>query len=87
MDRYLGTYETSFGGEIAVVRWEDGIATLGLPTMDPVRGLTRLKKTGEHTFRRIRRDDALGEEYAFVMGPDGRPTHYVVHNNVYRRRD
>ena len=86
MDRYVGTYETTFSGEIAVVRWEDGIAMLSLPTMDPLRGLTRLKKTGEHTFRRIRRDDALGEEVRFVMGPDGRPTHYVVHNNVYRRR-
>lgn len=85
LEKYLGTYESSFGGEVAVVRWEGGISTLFLPTMDPVRALTKLRKTGEHTFRRVRSDETLGEEYRFVMGADGRPTHYVVHNNLYRR--
>jgi len=82
---YLGTYASGFAGEIAVVRWEDGLATLGLPTMEPVRGLTKLRKVGEHTFRRVRRDDTLGETIAFEMGPDGRPTRLVWHSNHYRR--
>jgi CubicO group peptidase (beta-lactamase class C family) len=82
---YLGTYASGFAGEIAVVRWEDGIATLGLPTMDPVRGLTKLRKVGEHTFRRVRRDDTLGETIVFDMGADGRPTRMVWNSNHYRR--
>jgi CubicO group peptidase (beta-lactamase class C family) len=85
LTRYVGTYASGFAGEIAVVRWEDGIATLGLPTMDPVRGLTKLRKVGEHTFRRVRRDDTLGETIVFDMGADGRPTRMLWHSNHYRR--
>lgn len=85
LDRYLGTYGSSFGGELAVVRWEDGLSILSLPTMDPVRSLLKLRKTGEHTFRRVRRDDALGEEIAFAMGADGRPTRFRWHQNYYAR--
>jgi CubicO group peptidase (beta-lactamase class C family) len=83
--RYVGTYAAGFAGETAVVQWEDGLATLGLPTMEPVRGLTKLRKVGEHTFRRVRRDDTLGETIVFEMGPDGRPTRLVWHSNNYRR--
>jgi CubicO group peptidase (beta-lactamase class C family) len=85
LDRYLGTYGSSFGGEIAVVRWEDGISTLGLPTANPLQALTKLRKTGEHTFRRVRRDEALGEEIVFEMGADGKPTRFRWHNNFYAR--
>jgi CubicO group peptidase (beta-lactamase class C family) len=86
LDTYLGNYLSSFGGESAVIRWEGELALLRLPSTDPMNAITRLRKTGPHTFRRVRRDEALGEEYTFVLGPDGRPTHYVVHNNRYPRR-
>jgi CubicO group peptidase (beta-lactamase class C family) len=85
LDRYVGTYSTSFGGEMAVVRWEDGISILSLPTQNPLGSLTKLRKTGEHTFRRVRRDEALGEEYTFEMGPDGKPTRFRWHQNYYTR--
>ncbi|MCU0257186.1 MAG: beta-lactamase family protein, partial [Vicinamibacterales bacterium] len=57
---YLGHYATGFSGEVAIVRWEDGLASLSLPATDPVRAITKLRKTGEHTFRRVRKDEALG---------------------------
>jgi len=85
LNKYLGTYASSFGGEIAVVLWEGGLATLSLPTMDPVNGINKLRKSGEHAFRRLRKDDALGEEYLFEMGPDGRPTRMKFHSNHYAR--
>ncbi|MEW5918951.1 MAG: serine hydrolase [Gemmatimonadota bacterium] len=85
LDRYLGTYSSSFGGELAVVRWEDGLSLLGLPTMNPLQAMTKLRKTGEHTFRRVRQDEALGEEIVFEMGADGRPTRFVRHNNSYAK--
>lgn len=85
LDRYIGTYGGSFGGELAVVRWEDGLSILSLPTMDPLRSLTKLKKTGEHVFRRVRRDEALGEELAFEMGADGKPTRFRWHQNFYAK--
>lgn len=85
LSKYLGTYDASFGGEIAIVRWEDGLGMLNLPTMEPVKNLTKLKKVGEHTFRRVRKDEALGEAIVFEMGPDGRPLRLVWHNNYYPR--
>jgi CubicO group peptidase (beta-lactamase class C family) len=84
--RYAGAYGIGpWGGEIAVLPWEDGLALLGLPTMDPMKDLTRLKKTGEHTFRRVRKDDRLGEEVVFEMGPDGRAVRFKRHSNYYAR--
>jgi CubicO group peptidase (beta-lactamase class C family) len=87
LERYLGTYEGApyFSGEVAVVRWEDGIALLGLPTLDPVKNLTRLKKVGEHRFRRVRSDESLGEEIVFEVGRDGKATRFTRHNNYYPR--
>jgi CubicO group peptidase (beta-lactamase class C family) len=83
--KYAGAYESGFAGEIGVVAWEDGLAMLGLPTLEPMRELIKLKKVGEHTFRRIRKDEALGEPVVFEVGPDGRPARMVWHSNRYRR--
>jgi len=87
LDRYLGSYDgaPSFSGEVAVVRWEDGLALLNLPTVDPVKSLTKLKKAGEHRFRRIRSDDSLGEEVVFEVGRDGKAARFTRHNNYYPR--
>ncbi|MGH8185363.1 MAG: serine hydrolase, partial [Steroidobacteraceae bacterium] len=83
---YLGTYGSSFGGEIAVVRWDDGLAMLALPTMEPVKNLVKLRKSGEHRFRRVRKDDeTLGDEIVFEMGSDGKPTRLRMHSNYYPR--
>ena len=82
---YTGTYESGFAGEVAIIEWENGLAVLSLPTMDPVRGLVKLKKVGDHTFRRIRKDEALGEALVFEAGPDGRATRIIWNSNQYRR--
>lgn len=83
--RYTGTYESGFAGELAVVEWEDGLAALSLPTMDPVRGMMKLKKTGEHTFRRIRKDEAFGETLVFEMGNDSQIVRMIWNSNQYQR--
>ena len=83
---YAGTYDAQpWAGEVVVLPWEDGIALLELPTMTPMKDLERFKKTGEHRFRRIRKDESLGEEVVFEMGADGRPVRFVRHSNVLRR--
>jgi CubicO group peptidase (beta-lactamase class C family) len=84
---YLGSYTSTFGAsETAVFFWEDGLAMLSLPTPDPVPGISKLRKVGEHTFRRVRKDGALGEAYVFAIGPDGKAVSYTVHSNPYYRR-
>ena len=85
LQKYTGIYELGFAGETAIVQWEDGLAAVSLPTMDPSPGLTKLKKVGEHTFRRVRKNDALGETVVFQVGPNGRATQLIWHSNRYRR--
>ncbi len=78
LSAYVGTYTTQpWGGESAIIAWEDGLADLGLPNMAPVSGLTKLRKTGDHTFRRVRRDGELAETIVFEMGGDGKATALV----------
>jgi CubicO group peptidase (beta-lactamase class C family) len=81
LDRYLGTY-WSFGGEMEVIRWQGELATMRVPSANPVKTITRYRKVGEHTFREIRDDGALGERMTFDLGPDGRPvrarTNYLM---------
>jgi CubicO group peptidase (beta-lactamase class C family) len=83
---YAGTYsDAPWGGETAIVPWEDGLAMLSLPTMVPMKDLEKLKKVGDHTFRRVRKDESLGETVVFEMGPDGRPTRFIRHSNYSPR--
>jgi len=81
LDRYLGSY-WSFGGEMEVIRWQGGLATMQVPSDSPVKTITRYRKVGEHTFREIRSDGALGERLTFDLGADGRPyrarTNYLM---------
>lgn len=84
LNTYLGTYK-SWSGELAVIIWEGGLATMALPTMNPRKAITKLKKIEKHTFRRMRDDEELGEEIVFEMGPDGRPTRLKWHSNYYPR--
>lgn len=66
--------------------WEDGLAMLPVPTTDPVTALATLRKVGDHTFRRVRKDEMLAETISFEIGPDGRALRYVQHSNPYERR-
>jgi CubicO group peptidase (beta-lactamase class C family) len=81
LDRYLGSY-WSFGGEMEVIKWEGGLATMQVPSDNPVRSITKYRKVGEHTFREIRKDGALGERMTFDLDDDGRPirarTNYIM---------
>ena len=84
LSKYLGTY-SAWNGELAVILWGDGLGALDLPTMNPMKSIVKLKKTGDHTFRRVREDEELGEEIVFEMGPDGRSSRLKWHSNYYTR--
>ena len=85
LDAYTGNYTTGFAGEVAFFPWEDGLASIGLPAADPMTGLTKWKKTGDHTFRRMRRDETMAESLKFEMGADGKAARIIWHSNTYRR--
>ncbi len=84
LNKYLGTY-SSWNGETAVLLWGDGLAVMELPTMNPVKSIVKLKKTGDHTFRRVRDDEELGEEVVFEMGPDDRAARLKWDSNYFPR--
>ena len=69
--RFTGTYERSFGGEIAVLVRDGDLHVLPLPTNDPLEALTRLRHIEDGTFRRVRDNGDLGEEFFFEELPDG----------------
>jgi CubicO group peptidase (beta-lactamase class C family) len=85
LQKYEGTYSSGFAGETAIFAWEDGLGMLFLPTMEPVKGIVKLKKTGENVFRRVRKDEKLGEELVFELGPDGRASRFRFHSNYQKR--
>lgn len=81
LDRYVGIYDTDWGQE-AVVRWDDSLAMLSLRTRNPAEAMVKLKKTGEHVFRRIRKDDeSLGETVLFEVDEDGSVKSLLQHSN------
>jgi Domain of unknown function (DUF3471) len=79
---YLGTYDDfPWGGETIVFAWGDDLGMVSLPTMEPAKEMEKLRRTGDHTFRRVRKDDTLGEAIVFEIGPEGRATRYWQHSN------
>ena len=52
---YEGLYQSTWG-ETVILRWDDGLAALGVPSNDPVEGMTKLRHESGDTFRRIRDD-------------------------------
>jgi hypothetical protein len=86
LDAYTGSYDAfPWGGETIIVAWGDGLAAVDVPNNEPMTDLDRYRKTGEHTFRRVRTDGTLGEELKFELGPDGRAARLWVHSNPYPR--
>jgi CubicO group peptidase (beta-lactamase class C family) len=86
LEMYTGTYDLSpWWGESEVILWKGKLAVVSLPADNPLEALTRLEQTGEHTFRRIRDDDSLGEEIRFDVGPDGTVLRMWQHSNFRPR--
>ena len=82
LEIYTGTYSAApWGGELAVLVWKGNLATLSLPTDNPLQSMIELRKTGEHTFHRVRDDKSLGEEIRFDIGPDGKASRMWRHSN------
>jgi hypothetical protein len=86
LERYAGRYQNFTAGERIVLPWDGGLAVLSLPTDNPAGdAFVKLKPSGEHRFRRIRADGALGEEVVFELGADGTPTRMLHHSNYATR--
>ena len=84
LHKYVGIYRSIWGEEAVVIR--DGeLAVLGLPDGDPLSSLSKLKKHGNHTFRRVLADKELGEVIRFELDEQGRVTKKWRHGNYSDR--
>lgn len=83
LERFTGTYDASFGGEVAVLVREGSLAMLPLPTDDPLEALTELEHVEGETFRRVRDDGEPGEEIVFETDAEGQVVRMVRFSNYY----
>ena len=81
---YEGLYESNWG-ETAILRWDDSLISVGLPTGNPVDAMTKLRRTADDTFQRVRDDGELGEAYIFQRDESGAIESYTVHGNFSRK--
>ena len=81
LNRFVGIYDSSWG-QAAVIHWQGGLAIMDLDSRDPKESISKLSKTGENTFRRVRKDDeSLGEEFVFEIDESGAVTRFMSHSN------
>jgi len=74
-------HDQPLGGETHVLVIDGQLATISVPTNNPMRSLTKYKQVGENTFKRVRDDGDLGEAVTFELGPDGSVTRLVRNSN------
>lgn len=66
LEQYTGIYSAQpWGSEKKVVTWYGNLAILDLPSENPLEDMTLLHHVSGDVFRRIRRNDDLGEEIRF----------------------
>ncbi len=81
LDDYVGSYDSRpWDGEEMVFRWNEGLAMLALPTMDPIENMVRLKHIDGDRFHTIRSDDEAGHEVVFRRDATGAVTHLIYHS-------
>lgn len=84
--KYTGIYSNQpWGGETAVFTWKGGLAMVSFPTGSPLKGIRKLKHIKGHTFRRIRKNDKLGEEIVFNVDNDGKVINFRQHSNYMKK--
>ncbi|HET7180381.1 MAG TPA: serine hydrolase domain-containing protein [Chryseosolibacter sp.] len=66
LNAYEGVYNAQpWGSEKKVLSWYGNLAILDLPTDSPLEDMTLLQHVSGDVFRRIRRDEGLGEKITF----------------------
>jgi len=82
LEAYAGHYDAQpWWGENAILPWQGKLAIFGLPSENPAKGLTLLKHIEGDTFRRLRKDETLGEEVKFERDKTGKIVRMWQHSN------
>lgn len=82
LHKYAGNYsDQPWGAETLVTPWYGDLAIMPLPTSNPDEAMTVLRYVDGNTFKRVRSDKTLGEEYIFETDATGKVTRMRVHSN------
>jgi CubicO group peptidase (beta-lactamase class C family) len=82
LEDYAGLYDSQpWWGETAILPWQGKLAMFGLPSGNPAESLTLLKHIEGDTFRRVRKDETLGEEVVFERDKTGKVFRMWHHSN------
>ena len=81
---YEGLYESNWG-ETVILRWDDSLVAVRVPNDNPMEAMTKLRRTDEDTFQRVRDDGELGEAYVFHRDESGAIESHSVHGNFSRK--
>ncbi len=82
LEEYTGTYSAQpWGSEKKVLSWYGNLAIVDLPSDNPLENMVLLHHVSGDVFRRIRRDDNLGEEIRFERDEKGKITRLWRHSN------
>ena len=81
---YEGLYESNWG-ETVILRWDDSLVAVRVPNNDPMEAMTKLRRTADDTYQRVRDDGELGEAYIFHRDESGAIESHSVHGNFSRK--
>jgi CubicO group peptidase (beta-lactamase class C family) len=83
LEQYTGLYNAQpWGSEKKLISWYGHLAILDLPSENPLEDMTLLQHISGDVFRRIRRDEELGEEIRFERDEkSGKVTRLWQHSN------
>ena len=83
---YVGSYDARpWSGEDLVFGWEDGLAMVNLPSMDPLGEMVKLKHAGGDRFRTVRSDGEPGHGVTFRRDAEGQVSHLEYHGVSWPR--
>jgi len=86
LDDYIGSYDARpWYGEDMVLRWNNSLAILSMPTRTPIKDLVELKHIDGDRFHTIRSDGQNGHEVVFRRDESGRVTHIAYHRVEWPR--
>jgi CubicO group peptidase (beta-lactamase class C family) len=86
LEAYAGHYDAQpWWGETVFLPWQGKLAVFGLPSENPAKGLTLLKHIENDTFRRLRKDETLGEEVVFERDVTGKVVRMWQHSNYQNK--
>ncbi|MEM9823463.1 MAG: serine hydrolase [Bacteroidota bacterium] len=84
LEDYQGFYNLQpWWSELYISSWEGQLVTLGLPSNNPTDDMTFYKHIEGDTFRRVRKDDTLGETLIFKRDANGKVIRAERHSNNY----